>query len=194
MELLHTTPDDKVLEVGIANKEYSEFDNFVIKNYQWPAKITALGLGDVSHFRQMYPAIPTVSYDGRVLPFSDKEFDVAHSNAVIEHVGGPGAQELFLKELERVARRCMITTPNRYFPIETHTRVPLLHWMSKDLFDSFIKLIGKSWAAGNYMHLLGEKDLDLLAKRAGLRGYRIIKNRLAGLPMTFTLVWPMDGK
>ncbi|WKZ31719.1 MAG: class I SAM-dependent methyltransferase [Thermodesulfobacteriota bacterium] len=189
IEVLGASPKDKLLEVGVANREYSEVDNFLVKHYPYPENITALGLGDISIFRKRYPHIRAFSYEGGGFPFNDHEFDIVHSNAVIEHVGGPEAQRLFLKELARVAKKGLITTPNRYFPVETHTKVPFLHWLRKDQFDFFLEKIGKRWATGAYMHLLSGRDLDNCAHGAGLSDYRIIRNRLFGLTLTFTLVW-----
>ena len=49
---------------------------------------------------------------------------------------GPTCRATFLQELMRVARHGYVTTPNRYFPVETHTRVPLLHiLLPKRIFD-----------------------------------------------------------
>jgi hypothetical protein len=67
--------------------------------------------------------------DARRLPFADASFDYLVSNAVIEHVGGVEGARAMLDESKRVARRAFFhTTPNRCFPIEVHTRVPVLHW------------------------------------------------------------------
>ena len=51
------------------------------------------------------------------------------SNAVIEHVGGRERQRQLVSEAIRVGRRVFITTPNRRFPVEVHTRLPLVHWL-----------------------------------------------------------------
>lgn len=190
--LLKIKPSDRILDIGVANKEYSPVDNFFIKNFRSRENITALGIGDISEFRRNYPDVRALTYDGGRFPFNDCEFDVAHSNAVIEHVGFHEAQVLFLKEMVRVSKRGMITTPNKYFPVETHTRVPLIHWLEKERFDKIITRMGKGWAAGRYMHLLGEDDLKSLAQKAGLKDYRIIKNRFLGITMTFTLIWFND--
>lgn len=70
--------------------------------------------------------------DGRALPFADGSFDVVLSNAVVEHIGGPEEARRFLAESRRVARVLVVhTTPNRWFPIETHTRLPFLHWLPR---------------------------------------------------------------
>jgi hypothetical protein len=61
--------------------------------------------------------------------------------------------------------------------------------MGKDKFDCLLKLVGKSWASGDYMYLLKRKDLEMLAQKAGLASYRIIRNRFCGISMTFSLIW-----
>ena len=69
-----------------------------------------------------------VRADGLSLPFRDDAFDLVMSNAVIEHVGGPKEQARFLAEHMRVGRHWLLTTPNRWYPVEPHTKAVLLHW------------------------------------------------------------------
>ena len=187
---LKPRPTDRFLEVGVASKEYSLTDNFLIKSYPYRERITALAVGDIKEFKRSYPDINTIVYDGRAFPVTDKCFDIAHSNAVIEHVGPLDAQKLFLKETVRVSKRGMITTPNKYFPIEIHTRVPLLHiYLGKERFDRFLRWIGKDWATGSYMYLLGKKDLEQIADSAGLANYCIVQNRFFGFTATLSLIY-----
>jgi SAM-dependent methyltransferase len=67
--------------------------------------------------------------DGRALPFRTRSVDLIVSNAVIEHVGDEADQRRFIAEQRRVASWSVITTPNRWFPVESHTLVPFLHWL-----------------------------------------------------------------
>ncbi len=71
---------------------------------------------------------PYVCANGLALPFPDDSFDLVFSNAVIEHVGDRSDQETFIAEHRRVARHCIVTTPNRWFPVESHTKAVLRHW------------------------------------------------------------------
>ena len=71
---------------------------------------------------------PYLRADGTRLPFPDDTFDLALSNAVIEHVGDEDAQRRLIAEHLRVASHVIITTPNRWFPLETHTNAVLRHW------------------------------------------------------------------
>jgi hypothetical protein len=71
-----------------------------------------------------------VRADGRDLPFSDGEFDLGFSNAVVEHIdGGRSGQQRFVHELCRVSTSVFVTTPNRWFPLEVHTLLPFVHWL-----------------------------------------------------------------
>ena len=71
---------------------------------------------------------PYVMGDARRLPFADDSCDVLLCNAVIEHVGGREDQQVLVNEHTRVARAWVITTPNRWFPVESHTATVLRHW------------------------------------------------------------------
>jgi len=193
LSLIAPQTNESIVDVGVNTTEYSATDNYLEKFYDSPEKITAVGMGseaDFSAFKSRYPKVTALSGDGRALSFPDDSFDIAYSNAVIEHVGNFNDQRRFLSELYRVSKRGYLTTPNRHFLIELHTRIPLLHLLlSKRNFDRFVTKIGKSWAAGDYMSLLSESDLRRLFAEVGISHYTLIKNRFCGLPMTFTLIW-----
>lgn len=194
LTLVEPAPEETIIDVGVNTTEYSATDNYLEKFYPHPTCITAVGQGDMSQFQARYPEVTTVSGDGRSLPFPDSAFDIAYSNAVIEHVGNYDDQRRFLAELYRVSKRGYLTTPNRHFPIELHTRIPLLHLLlSKKGFDAVVTKIGKGWAAGNYMSLLSERELRSLFQAVGITHYTLIKNRFFGLPMTFTLIWHKES-
>ena len=84
-----------------------------------------LGFDIVARAAQPWPAIVA---DGRCMPFADDSYDVVVSNAVIEHVGDETDQQRFVDEHTRVGRSWVITTPNRWFPVESHTSAVLRHW------------------------------------------------------------------
>ncbi len=191
LALMTPGPDDRLIDVGVNTIEYSESDNYLERHYAYPKNITAVGVEtDFTEFKRRYPEVTAITSDGTRLPFEDDSFDIACSNAVIEHVGGHEKQVAFLRELYRVGKRGYMTTPNRLFPIEVHTRIPLLHiLLSKQGFDRVATALGKGWAAGDYMHLLSADELRTIAAEAGIEQYELIPNRFFGLTMTFTFVW-----
>lgn len=188
LKFLSPGPETTILDVGYNEEEYSAGDNFLEKNYPYPEKISALGIDEPKQFSLRYPQVKARSYDGKSFPFTDKQFDLIWSNAVLEHVGSREDQLTFLKEIRRVGQRAFITTPNKNFPIEIHTRTPLLHFLPKSMFDAYLRLIGKKWATGKYMDLLTEKELRELLKKAQIDNYQIVKNRLFGLVLDFVII------
>jgi hypothetical protein len=90
--------------------------------------------------------VPYVACDGRRLPFADGAFDLVVSNAVIEHVGDEDEQRVFLAEHARVGRFWVATTPNRSFPVESHTRSVLLHYRRswRERQPSFTRLVNRA--------------------------------------------------
>jgi hypothetical protein len=182
---------ETIVDIGVNTTEYSNVDNYLERKYLYPDKISAVAVGeDLAEFKKRYPRVNIFSSDGRKLDFDDNAFDISYSNAVIEHVGPRPDQERFLKEMFRVSRRGYLTTPNRLFPIEVHTRVPLLHiLLPRSVFHLFLGLIGKAWAAGDYMNLLSERELRSLMAVAGIQDFELVPNRFLGIPMTFTVTW-----
>ena len=138
LERIKPLPTDSILDVGFNDVEYSDVDNYLEKHYPYQSRITALEIGGNEHFSKRYSEVKVVLYDGKIFPFEDKSFDIGWSNAVIEHVCNQDAQLLFIKELFRTCKQVYFTTPNRYFPVELHTRIPLLHWLPKPVFDSIL--------------------------------------------------------
>jgi hypothetical protein len=108
--------------------------------------------------------------DGRKLPFADGSFDLVYANAVIEHVGDREDQQRFVAELARVGRRWIITTPNRYFPIEAHTHTLVTHWFA-------------GWAPrADVTRLLGVRGFRELLPRGGrVRGIPLVSPTLTAV-------------
>jgi len=158
----------RVLDVGVDEVSLGDAGgqsgctthNLLEERYSWPERLTALGLHDGARFRERYPQIAYVQGDACALPFADGAFDVVYSNAVIEHVGGRERQEAFVREAVRVGKRVFLTTPNRWFPLEVHTRLPLVHWLPSGAAGRAYDLVGKPWAKEN--RLLGPDDLRAL--------------------------------
>jgi hypothetical protein len=192
IERLAPGAQDRILDIGYTDLEWRPTDNLLEKHYPYRNMITALGVDEPVHFDARYPEVETVQYDGERFPFADDSFEIAWSNAVLEHVGTEAErverQTLFLSEIRRVARRAFITTPNRWFPLEIHTRTPFLHWLPKRTFDAYLRKRGIDWAAGDYMTLLSEQDLRARLAAAGIERYELVKNRMGPFTADFVVV------
>jgi SAM-dependent methyltransferase len=168
LDELQPGPRTTVLDVGVDEVGFGDAGgqagcrthNILEELYPWPHQLTALGLHDGAAFRARYPAIRYVQGDACALPFPDDAFDIVYANAVIEHVGGAERQRLLVDEALRVGRRVFVTTPNRWFPLELHTGLPLVHWLPEPAAARVYAALGKGWAAEN--HLLGPRALRAL--------------------------------
>lgn len=155
-------PGDSILDVGVSDV-VNDAANVIERKYPHPEKITAIGLGTGEDFRAEYPDTRYVQIEAnRRLPFADREFDIATSNAVLEHVGSRAHQELFVRELIRVARKVFISVPNRYFPVEHHTAIPFLHYTDPS-FAGACRLLGKTeWTEPKNLILMSRQRLASL--------------------------------
>lgn len=187
LKLFKPDSTTKILDAGASEKEYRATSNHLEKKYPHPENITILGVDNYKDFPLRYPEVNIVKYKGGIFPFKDKAFDICWSNAVIEHVGDQSKQELFLKEILRVSKRAFITTPNRFFILESHTKVLFFHYLPRDIFNKILSWTGNSYP-GHLIHLLGLKDVKYLFDKNNISNYKIIKNKIFGLTIDFVMV------
>ena len=106
---------------------------------------------------------PTVRGDARDLPFPDQSFAYVVSNAVIEHVGGPDGARKMIAESRRVASVGYLhTTPNRWFPIEPHLMLPLIHWLPETVRQRVFAAVGFTSYTREHYWLFSKRTLRQL--------------------------------
>jgi hypothetical protein len=182
---LHLTGIDghhSVLDVGATSDELYEHSNYLEAWYPHKDRVTAVGVDDASHLVARYPGVSFVKADGRALPFADASFDYVHASAVLEHVGGLDRQRRFVAELFRVCRRgAFLTTPNRWFPVEFHTVLPLLHWLPKAQHRAILRRLDHGFFADEAnLNLLTRRDLRRLCCDLGIADATVTCVRLGG--------------
>jgi len=182
-------PDDTILDIGATSDQSYDHSNYLEAWYPHKARIVAVGIDDARFLQIRYPGLRFVQADGRNLPFADDSFDFVHSSAVLEHVGSRDQQAAFIAESCRVARKgVFLTTPNRWFPVEFHTVLPLVHWLPKPAFRWLLRYGGRSFfAEERNLNLLSAGDVARLCRAAGVSGYAIGTVRLAGLSSNLLL-------
>ena len=188
---------DTVLDVGVTADQSYDSSNHLEVWYPDKTRITATGLDDASVLETLYPGLTFVQGDGRELPFTDRQFDFVHSSAVLEHVGGFQNQGRFISECARVARKgFFLTTPNRWYPIEFHTILPLVHWLPKPMFRGLIRGIGKGFFAdeGN-LNLVGPGELGRIIASVDLSRFdvRVSAVSLVGWPANLLIIGRARG-
>jgi hypothetical protein len=183
-------PNSTLLDVGATSDRDYSHSNYLEAWYPHKSSITAVGIDDASFLEVIYPGMRFVQADGRNLPFEDSSFDHVHSSAVLEHVGSFAEQARFLRELWRVTRQTLfVTTPNRAFPIEFHTVLPLVHWLPPRLFREFLRRTRRDFFAEEAnLNLMMPGDVRRAATAAGITGADVRTVRLLGWPSNLLLI------
>jgi hypothetical protein len=97
--------------------------------------------------------------------FDDHSFDVAFSNSVIEHLETLDRQHRMADELQRVARRYFVQTPNYFFPLEPHFLFPGFQFLPLRLRVALVR----RFALGHY-----PRKPDRAAAEATVREIRLM--------------------
>ena len=167
--LCHLRPEDRILDVGAgwgaALERFNTVNPIVAVDLR-PDEKGWLGAANVT----------VMQADGTNLPFQDKEFDVAFSNSVIEHIPQE-LQPAFASEIRRVASRYFVQTPNRYFPIEPHYQLPFFQFLPESTRRALNKRFTLGWQAkGQWeqIELLSSGDLRRLFPDAEIRRERVL--------------------
>ena len=187
----HPSPAETILDIGISADDHRS-SNHLEKRYPHTARICGLSVEHLPALRSQFPGLALVQADARALPFSAGSFDFVYSHAVIEHLGSRAQQARFLAEALRVARRgILITTPNRWHPLETHTGLPLLHFLPAPFYRRLYRLLGKGmYATEETLHLMGAPALLSLVRRVKPRDASVHLHRVRwlGWPSNLVLV------
>lgn len=142
----------------------------------------------------------TIEESGR-LPFPDGYFDIVHCSSVLEHVTVPKAdvwrirsgrefrrqsaeaQAKFAQEIMRIGKQFYVQTPNRWFPVESHSWLPFVGWLPRSLLIPVLRLTNSFWVKQTNpdWNLLDAKSLSLL-----FDGGPVIKERSLGLVKSVT--------
>ncbi len=172
-------PEDRVLDVGASGEVFLQYSLEDI--YPFPERITAGGYerSEIVAARRHYPKPKYVLFDGCALPFPDQSFDLVFSNAVIEHILGPGRQKAFAREVMRVGKSWFVTTPNFWYPFETHHHLPFFQFLPRPVQMQYNRVLGTHIPKGTV------QELGLLSARA-LRGL-FPASQIAKVKVTF---WP----
>src|SRR5579864_6628391 len=146
-------PDDRVLDVGASGEVFLRYTFEDV--YPYPERIIAGGatLPEIVSTRRYYPRAQYAVFDGCALPFPDKSFDLVFSNAVIEHILGDGRQEKFAQDIMRVGKSWFVTTPNFWYPFETHHHLPFFQFLPRPVQMHYNRLLGTHIPKGTVQEL-----------------------------------------
>ena len=182
--------DLSLLDIGTTPSLDNE-QNIILEKTKNNKNITCLSDQDCNNLQKKYPNIKNfIIGNGINTDFKDMSFDIVHSNATIEHVGSYDNQISFIKEAWRISKNYVfIQTPNRFYPIDFHTNLPLIHWLPKKIHRKILKFIGLNfYSSEENLNLLSESNLIDICKKLDIKNFKIIKHRLLFMTSNLILV------
>ena len=182
--------NNSLLDIGTTPSFDSE-QNIILEKTKNNKNITCLSDQDCRILEKKYKNIKSfVIGDGLRTDYEDMSFDIIHSNATIEHVGSLENQIAFIQEASRVAKKYVfIQTPNRFYPIDFHTNLPLIHWLPKKIHRKILRFIGLSfYSLEENLNLLSEKNLIDICTKLKLKNFKIIKHKLFFMTSNLILI------
>tara|TARA_B100001057_G_scaffold480608_1_gene553619 strand:- start:286 stop:969 length:684 start_codon:yes stop_codon:yes gene_type:complete len=164
-----------ILDVGSTEDDSNESSNYLIKN-----------LGEDKNYKSISDQSITSNFFSKVLKksitdnFTKNEIknfqsDLVISNATIEHVGNFENQIKMCDNVINLSKKYfIIMTPNRFHPLEFHTKIPLIHWLPKKIHRKILKLFGlKFFAEEKNLNLLSQNDFELIMRELDHNKYEI---------------------
>lgn len=147
------------LDVGTTPDIQNESSNFIIKNLKLSLNYKAfsnLKIAD-SFFSLSKIGSITDNFDNESI--KNLKSDLVLASATIEHVGSHENQKKMIKNISLLTSKIFfITTPNKNYPIDFHSKLPLVNMLPNNIFRKILKFL-------NFDYLSREENLNLLTQK-----------------------------
>ena len=146
-----------LLDIGTTNDSKLSSSNFFCRMFDKITKHKSISNQKInnSRFERCLKKSITSSFSKKEI--NNLKSDLVISSAVIEHVGNFNNQTNKVRNMIKLSKKyIIITTPNRFFPVEVHTKLPLIHWLPKKIFRKILFFLHMDYFAY-------EKNLNLLS-------------------------------
>ena len=178
------------LDIGSTDDNNFESSNFLIKNInnvKFYKSISNQVIVDKFFSSKLTKSITDELSKEEVDKFKS---DLVISNATIEHVGSLEDQIKMISNIIRLSKKIfIITTPNRFHPIDFHTKLPLIHWLPKKIHRKLLNMLNLNFfAKEDNLNLMSENDLKKALANQNIKKYEIFHIRLFGFKSNFLVI------
>jgi hypothetical protein len=183
-----------ILDVGTTADERFASSNIILNSLARPGvKITTFS--DQKIDKDQFPEFSIVEMlNGDITncpPFQDN-YDLVIASALLEHVGDFNQKRRAVQNLIAASSKyILVTIPNRWHPIEFHSRIPLVHWLPNSWWRNFYSLIGmKQLSDPSSLDFISPKSILEFAKEFDSEIHaKIMSVRLLGFKSNYVILF-----
>jgi hypothetical protein len=181
----------EVTDIGTTSDLNNASSNLVIKKLIGIKKFKSVSDQNIKARFFKYILKKSITKD---LTYSDIKIfssDLILSSATIEHVGSYYNQTKMIKNIIKLTKKFfVITTPNRFYPLDFHTKIPFIHWLPKKIHRTILKIINLNYfSEEKNLNLLSERDIvRIMNSFKGKIKYNILFIRLFGIKSNFIII------
>ena len=186
LNILRNNIKDYILIIKIIiNLNKLESSNFFAKNFSYikvKKSITNQNISGEKFSAFLKKSITDNFSNDEIIKFKS---DLVISSATIEHVGSFENQVKMVKNISELCNKCFfITTPYRFFPIDFHTKIPLIHMLPKNIHRKILTILRlEDYAKEENLNLLDFNSLKVIIDQSKNNDFKIkiMKIKLFGL-------------
>jgi hypothetical protein len=147
------------LDVGTTPDTQNESSNFIIKNLKLLINYKAFSNFKITDSFFTTSTIGSITDSLNDETVKNLKSDVVLSSATIEHVGSYENQKKMIKNISLLTNKIFfITTPNKNYPIDFHSKLPFVNLLPNNIFRKILKVL-------NFDYLSKEENLNLLTQK-----------------------------
>ena len=145
------------LDIGTTNDVKNESSNFIIKNLKLILNYKAFSNFSIVDSFFSSSTVGSISEDFEDKTLNFLRSDIVLSSATIEHVGSYTNQKKMIQNIASLTNKIFfITTPNKNYPIDFHSKLPIVNMLPNNIFRKVLKFF-------KFDYLSKEENLNLLS-------------------------------
>jgi len=145
------------LDIGTTPDIKNESSNFIIKNLKLNLNYKAFSNFKIKDNFFSSSTVGSIAEDLNDKILNLLKSDIVLSSATIEHVGSNKNQNKMIKNVASLTNKIFfITTPNKNYPIDFHSKLPIVNMLPNNIFRKVLKFF-------NFNYLSKEENLNLLS-------------------------------
>lgn len=190
----HIGPATKILDIG--SEDGSAVAAVLAGTGAQPSNvyIADIDAKRVQEGHRRYGFVPVAIPETGQLPFEDQFFDIVYCSSVIEHVTvaknlvwsiesdndfrdrAQLRQRSFADEIRRLGKGYYVQTPNKWFPVESHTWLPFISYLPRKAQLKIISFSNRYWIKRTNpdWYLLTDKEMRQLFPEAEIQRERFM--------------------